>query len=389
MARPGISTRGARFSARLLACTALLAALLSSASCGGGGGEPAPAFDEGLLQEMRQAVQESMDAQGIPGVVVGVKAPGRGEWAEAFGEADVESGIAMTTADRFRIASNTKTFVATLVLQLADEGRLSLDDPLEEYIPGVPYGEEITVRSILNMTAGIYSFSEDEAFLAEFTADPLMEMEPMDGVDIALTHPPDFAPGEGWHYSDTNYEILGIIAELVTGNSIEDEIRERIIEPLGLAHTSFPTTPDMPTGSAQGYVMSDTGELRDYTRSSPSVSWAGGAMISDLEDLEVWVKALANGDLLSEEMHAEQLAWVDMPGQEKVDGKYGLGIMSLLGFQGHNGAIFGYNSTMLYLPEEDATIVILANMGTNSSGETMPIFAALARLLFPGKTSGL
>ncbi len=371
---------------RLLASIALLIAAFSSTSCGGDT-EPAPAFDEDLQQQMQLAVEDAMAKDDIPGVIVSVHIPGRGEWTAAVGEADIASGRAITADDKVRIASNTKTFTATLVLQLADEGKLSLDDPLEDFIPGVPYGNEITVRNLLDMTAGIFSFSEDEAFLAEFTADPLMEMEPMDGVNIALTHPPDFAPGEGWHYSDTNYEILGIIVEQVTGNAIEHEVHERIIEPLGLEHTSFPTTPDMPSESSRGYVLSEGGELQDYTLSSPAVPWAGGAMISNLGDLEIWVKALATGELLSDEMHAEQLTWVDMPGLENVEGKYGLGILSLHGFQGHNGAIFGYNSIMLYLPEADATMVILANKGDNSSQETIPIFAALAGLLFPEQMS--
>ncbi len=359
--------------------------VLTISSCGGEPEPAAPAFDEDLQEQMRQVVEASMAQQDIPGVIVGVWIPGQGEWVAAFGEADIETGRAMTTTDKVRIASNTKTFVATLVLQLADEGALSLDDPLEKYIPGVTYGNEITVRNLLNMTSGIFSFSEDEDFLAAFTADPLMQLTPEEEVEIALGHPPNFAPGEDWEYSDTNYEILGIIVEEVTGNAIEDEMRERIIEPLGLESTSFPTTPDMPPSHARGYVLSDAGELQDYTRSSPSVPWAGGAMISDLEDLRVWVKTLATGELLSEEMHSQQLEWVQMPGMENIDGKYGLGIMSLAGFQGHDGAIFGYNSIMLYVPEEDATIVILANKSTNFSQETIPIFSGLAELLFPGR----
>jgi D-alanyl-D-alanine carboxypeptidase len=306
-----------------------------------------------------------------------------GEWVVAMGEADITSGSAIRADDKVRIASNTKTFTATMVLQLADEGRLSLGDPLEKYITGVPYGNEITVRQLLDMTAGIFSFSEDEVFLEAFTADPLMEMTPRESLDIALTHPPDFPPGQGWHYSDTNYEILGMIVEQITGNAIEDEVQARIIGPLGLSNTSFPTTPDMPDGHARGYVLEDGGELADYTLVSPSVPWAGGAMISNLEDLKVWAKALSTGELLSPEMHTEQLEWVKIPELENVDGSYGLGIMGLGGFQGHNGAIFGYNSTVLYLPEDDATIVVLVNKSTNSSQESMLIFLGIAKLIFP------
>ncbi len=355
--------------------------VLPLASCGEE--EPPPAFSEDQQQAMRDLVEDVMAHQSVPGAVVGVWVPGKGEWVEAFGEADVEAGTEMAVGDKVRIASNTKTFTATLILLLAEEGLLALDDPLEKYVRSVPYGDQITIRNLLDMTSGIFSFSEDEAFLEEFTADPLMEMAPQDSLDIALSHPPDFAPGQGWHYSDTNYELLGMIAEEVTGNDVEHEIEERIIVPLGLENTSFPTTPDMPEGHAKGYVLASGGQLENYTRVSPSVPWAGGAMISNLEDLKDWVEALAGGELLSDEMHGEQLDWVNIPELSNVDGKYGLGIMSLGGFRGHNGAIFGYNSTMMHLPENGATIVVLTNKSDNSSQESMLIFIGLAELLFP------
>jgi len=351
------------------------------------GDKSSPAFEQDLQRQMQQIVERAMAQQNIPGVVVGVWVPGRGEWVTAVGNADIETGRQMGTADKVRIASNTKTFVATLMLLLADEGKISLDDALEKYLSGVPNGDRMTLRHLLNMTSGIFSFTEDQTFMEEFTADPLMDITPWEELDIALSHPPDFPPGEGWHYSDTNYEILGIIAEQVTGNPIEVEIQRRVIEPLGLTGTSFPTTPDMPEGSAKGYVLSEGGELMDYTRVNPAVPWAGGAMISNLEDLKVWAKALATGELLSQQMHRQQLQWVAMPGAEKVGGKYGLGIMSMAGLLGHNGAIFGYNSVVMYLPEADATIVVLANKSTNSSEETMDIFFEIARLLFPERFS--
>ena len=367
---------------RIMVCALLFFLAMPLVSCGGEP-EPAPAFSEDMQAQMRAVVENIMEQASIPGAVVGVWVPDMGEWVATFGQADIVTGREMAVEDKVRIASNTKTFTATLVLLLAEEGLLGLDDHLEKYIQGVPYGDEITIRQLLNMTAGIYSFSEDEGFLEAFTADPLMEMTPQESLDIALSHPPDFPPGQGWHYSDTNYEILGMIAEQVTGNDIEDEIRTRIIEPLGLSSTSFPITPDMPEGHSKGYVLQRDGEMMDYTRVSPSVPWAGGAMISNLEDLRIWAKALATGELLTDEMHAEQLDWVEVPELANVEGKYGLGIMSLAGFQGHNGAIFGYNSTVLYLPEDDATIVVLANKSTNSSQESMLFFIGIAQLLFP------
>ena len=367
---------------RLVVFLVLIPLVICLSSCGG---ETSPAFDDDLQQQMQQIVEQVMAEDNIPGVIVGVWVPDRGEWVTAVGEADIETGREISTEDKVRIASNTKPFTAVLILQLVDEGELDLYDTLEEYISGVPNGDIITIRQLLNMTAGIFSFTEDEAFSEEFTADPLMDITPQEELDIALSYPPDFAPGEDWHYSDTNYEILGMIAEQVTGNPIEEEIERRIIEPLGLTSTSFPTTPNMPEGSAKGYVLSEDGELMDYTEVNPAVPWAAGAMISDLEDLKVWAKALATGELISEEMHAQQLQWVAVPGAERIDGKYGLGIVSFAGFQGHHGAIFGYNSFFLYLPEADATIVVLTNLSTNFSEESTTIAHGILKLLFPEK----
>ena len=216
---------------RLVVFLVLIPLVICLSSCGG---ETSPAFDDDLQQQMQQIVEQVMAEDNIPGVIVGVWVPDRGEWVTAVGEADIETGREISTEDKVRIASNTKPFTAVLILQLVDEGELDLYDTLEEYISGVPNGDIITIRQLLNMTAGIFSFTEDEAFSEEFTADPLMDITPQEELDIALSYPPDFAPGEDWHYSDTNYEILGMIAEQVTGNPIEEEIERRIIEPLGL-----------------------------------------------------------------------------------------------------------------------------------------------------------
>lgn len=338
-----------------------------------------PSFSSETQSEMEKAVSETISAEDIPGVIAGVWIPGEGEWVEAAGEADIETKEKIRSSDRVRIASNTKPFTATVILQLAEEGKLSLDDKLEEYVPGFQYGDEITIRQVCNMTGGIYSFTEDEGFQSDFENDPLMEITPQQEVDIAMKHEPYFPPGEGWYYSDTDYIILGMIIEEVTGNEASYEITERIIKPLGLKNTSLPDSPEIYGDHSRGYVYKGD-QLDDFTNLNPSVAWTAGGMISNLQDMRVWARALAEGELLSDEMHAEQLTWVDT-GTSSM--KYGLGVVNIDGFIGHHGAIFGYNSIFLYQPAKKATIVIFANKSTNDSGEASDICMRLMKILFP------
>ena len=171
-----------------------------------------------------------------------------------------------------------------------------------------------------------------------------------------------------------------MIIEKVTGNRAGNEITRRIIEPLGLENTLFPRTPGIPGQHSHGYIDREGEGLVDYTEVNPDIPWTAGAMISNLYDMKTWAKALAEGKLVSKEMHEQQFGWVDMGGGA---GKYGLGVTNIHGFIGHHGAIFGFNSVFFYLPEEDATIVVFVNKSVNESNESSKIFVELAKIVFP------
>ena len=219
----------------------LTAAALACSSCGTQESEPETVFSLSpeLQQELEEILDDVMSENGIPGAVIGVWVPGEGSWVEAKGLADVQTGEAMDTADKVRIGSITKTFNATVILQLVDEGRIGLDDPLRDYAPEVPGSEEITVRMLLDHTSGLFDYTSDEDFQEAVDAEPLRKWQPQELVDFAISHEPYFAPGEEWHYSNTNYILLGMIVEEVTGNLVGDEMRTRIYERLGLSNTSF------------------------------------------------------------------------------------------------------------------------------------------------------
>ncbi|MFI6007869.1 serine hydrolase domain-containing protein [Streptomyces sp. NPDC051243] len=220
------------------------------------------------------------------------------------GVADVRSGAPIRRDSRFRIGSMTKPFVATVMLQLVGERRVVLDDPVERYLPGVVRGHGndgrvITVRQLLQHTSGVPDVL-DHLGPAEILKDPLAHHDARDLVDIALAHPPTFEPGTGWRYSNTGYLLAGLIIEKVTGHTYGEEIRRRIITPLGLRETYVPgDDPAIPGPHPRGYVRPGAdAPLMDITAVNPSVAGASGEMISSGTDLNRFLDALVRGELL-------------------------------------------------------------------------------------------
>ena len=205
--------------------------------------------------------------------------------------------------DRFRIGSVTKTLVATVALQLVDEGRISLDDPVDEWLPSlVPGGRAITVRQLLSHRSGLFDYVEDAKVFAPYNQDPAYAWNPRRLVEIAVSHPAPFAPGERFAYSSTNYLLLGLIVEAATGAPLEQQLRERIFEPLGLRKTTFaprfvtdPYIHGHRSPSHQGVI---TGPPVDTHLEAASWTWAAGAIVSNAYDLRRFFALLLQGRLL-------------------------------------------------------------------------------------------
>lgn len=315
-------------------------------------------------------VQQGMAQQRVPGVIAGVWTP-QGAWRTAVGIADLRTAEPMMLDGHVRIASVSKTFVATVLLQLIAEGKATLEDTLEAYVPGVPNGERITLRHLLGMTGGLFNYVNDPKFEAAYTTDPLSPFSHAQFLQLLQRNPPVFAPGEGAEYSDSNYYLLGLVIERLTGRSAAAEIEARIVQPLGLRGTSLPATPAMPAPAPRGYAADPgSADLRDLTESSAEIPWTAGAMISTLDDLRIWAPALATGALLTPAMQQERLRGVPLVSSSGRTFAYGLGIMTSDGWSGHAGAIFGYSTWMLHHPGRGATVIVLANRG-----ETMQEFA--------------
>jgi D-alanyl-D-alanine carboxypeptidase len=309
------------------------------------------------------ATRKAMDAAvkaGVPGVTAQVKDE-HGTWKATSGVGNLHTGQPRSPHDHYRVASLTKTFVATVLLQLEAEGELSLDDTVDEWLPGVVRGNghdgrRITLRQLINHTSGIFNYDDDKMFVRKYMLKDGFFKNRYDTatldqlVKYAMANKRYFAPGTDWKYSNTNYALAAMVIEKATGNpyGYGDEIRRRIIEPLGLHATSVPgTNPTVPQPSSRAYAKlaeSTTGPTYDTTELNPTLAGGSGSMISDSADLNRFYSALLRGKLLPKAQLAEMKTTVkddDLPGVG-----YGLGLAERklscgVVVWGHHGELFG------------------------------------------------
>lgn len=327
----------------------------------------AKSVDDALAQRLDAAIKQAMTTTGVPGAIVGIWGPD-GDYVRAFGVADKSTRAPMKTDFYSRIGSVTKTFTVTAVLQLADEGKLGLDDPVAEYVPGVPLGDRITLRQLARMQSGLFNYSASPEFQKAMFADPRRAFTPRELLSYALAEPNQFPPGERFDYCNTNTILLGLVVQKVSGEPLNSYVHDKILAPLGMSHTSFPTTNAFPDPHAQGYtVQTADGKEATATDWDPSWGWAAGAMISTLDDMRIWAVALATGKLLTPQMQEQRLQTVGSPGMPPQDG-YGLGIFNLGGWIGHNGSLPGYQTVVVHLPQKQTSLVIMTNTDIEYQG---------------------
>jgi D-alanyl-D-alanine carboxypeptidase len=302
-----------------------------------------------------RALQQALDsitAAGAPGVIAEVRDVKQGVWSGSSGTADLDHQRPLSVHGRFRAGSVTKSFVATTVLQLVAGKKVDLDTTVENYLPGiVPNGKNITVRMLLNHRSGLFNYTEalwpggfKEMYGTRFktwTNEQLLK--------VAFDHGPYFAPNAAGRYSNTNYILLGMLIEKVTGHTAESEMTQRILKPLGMHHTSFPdTSPVIPGPHAHGYMHLDgpASPYVDFTANN--MTWAGtaGEIISTTTDLNRYFKALLGGELLPQQLLRE----MQTSGDKLEDGDfYGLGMVRIQTpafgtVYGHTGGALGYNT---------------------------------------------
>jgi D-alanyl-D-alanine carboxypeptidase len=339
-----------------------LAGITQSCSAPSESADPFPAV---ALQAVLEAGLEEYDGIGVSASVL---VPGEGLWSGTSGISHGETAI--SPAMLFCISSITKTYTAASILQLVEEGTLSLSDSLHTWIPSYAnIDSTITIRQLLDHTSGVFDYYEHPAFFDSIMADPARVWTPEQTLMFVLE--PSFSPGSDWDYSNTNYILLGMIIKEATGSTVAEEFRSRFLTPLGLQETFMAVEEDLSGTVAHGWYDIDGDEILDDLIESISMNafmsmeWTAGAMFSSSRDLTRWAEALFSGEVVGQELLNEMLTFhsLSIPGSA-YDG-YGLGIGSLIvaGHQayGHGGESPGYRSLMVHLPESGVSISVLMN----------------------------
>jgi D-alanyl-D-alanine carboxypeptidase len=305
----------------------------------------------------------------VPAVSVAVNATGRPPVLAVSGTAERGGGAPVTVDAQFRVASITKLFVATVVLQLVQEGRLRLDDVLAGFVPAFPGTERITIRQLLNHTSGVPDYQRSAHFGQRLLHDRQRRWRTDDVLALVSGARPDFAPGTDYLYSNTGYVLLGQVIEAVTGASWAAEVRRRIIDPLRLRHTYVSGAEAVPGGVLPGYFdVDEDGDEENIETGGPwpsleTTEGPAGAVVSTAADLAVFGGALFRGRLLSPAMLRQAVA--EGPHHPRTS-NYGLGVEVLrpdyrTTVWGHGGFTPGFRSALWYVPRQDLLVVVLAN----------------------------
>ncbi len=327
-------------------------------------------FPSDVVTEIQAKMDDLTSTQLPPGMVVWIDTP-EYRFEGASGVANLKEGTAMTPSGAFRIGSITKMFTATVIIQLAEEGILSLDDPLSRWLPEVaeqlPNGDLITLRHLLTHTSGVFNIVEHEAYYADlFTEVEVDENAGVATLACVQRDPNDtlaryvygkdalFEPGAQWHYSNTNYTLLGMVVEKATAMPLAEAYRTRIYEPLGMTSTFLDCYEEALIDVVHGYMgFGDT--MTDVTELHESIGWSAGGLVSTAPDLVAFARGLFGGVLFDD---PESLVVMTTPAPGS---SYGLGITIQEEFMGHAGGIAGFRSVLKYAPALDSVVVMLYN----------------------------
>ncbi len=350
------------------------------------------------LRAKLQTTLDSLHRTGTaPGLSAGFSLSDGTSFGLASGMADTALKIPLKPSDRLLQGSVGKTYVAAVVLQLVHEGKIKLDEKVSTYLGHLPWysrlanGSDITVRHIMNHTSGVVRYEFKPEFTRDLTASPDKVWKPEELIAYLLDSPAPFGPGTGWEYSDSNYILLGMIIERVTGNKYYAEMQRRLLVPLGLRNT-VPSDSRTVPGLAQGYAGprnqfggADAMISNGRFAINPQFEWTGGGIASTTEDLARWAKLLYEGKAFDPSLMAQALDAV--PARLGRDVKYGLGVIvrpTALGTTyGHSGFFPGYLTEVMYFPEMKVAVAVQTNSSTGRSPAAALV--ALAQVIAASK----
>lgn len=339
--------------------------------------------NQALITQLKLAADSVIKNTPVPGLVALVVDHKRGiNWIYAAGVSNKETNAPMDVNHTFRIASNTKMFTGTVLLQLVGEGKVSLNDKVSKYLPQYPATNTITVAMLANMTSGLFDYFDDDRWVNGFKTTPLRIWAPAELVELSFSHPLLFTPGSQFKYTNTNTLLLGMIIEKVTGKKLETEINNRIVTPLLLKNTGFLASGTaLPGNHGRGYDFSDLGITGDVTESyDVSNAWAAGAVYSNPRDLQKIIESIVGGGLLPDSLQQRRLN--DDYNQIGPVQSYGLCMSKFGSFYGHNGVIWGYTSSMYYSPDKQCTVIIYYNLCQPSAYFPDSLFLRFMEILY-------
>ena len=319
-----------------------------------------------LLDEYAQAEFKIKEFNGT----MLVMQKGKVMYKKAFGMADKEWNIPNTVDTKYRIGSVTKQFTAACILQLAEQGKLNLDNTLVKYIPNYPKGDSITIHMLLNHTSGIVNYTA----LPEFWPKAILTLSTDSMIALFKNKPLDFSPGTKWNYSNSGFFLLGVIVEKASGKKFDEYLQEQIIKKIALKNTFMDNLDSVLAFRAKGYTKNRAGVWQHAMQISMEGPYSAGAMVSTVDDLYHWTKALHSNKVLLAASTQKMLT------PYKNNYGYGIGIDSLKKHKrvSHSGGIPGFASYLSYFPDDDVCVAIISNNGSNSSA----VGIALQSILF-------
>jgi D-alanyl-D-alanine carboxypeptidase len=321
-----------------------------------------PASKSEVARYAQQLLNDNYAADG-PGAAVLVAHGDEILFRGARGMANIQARTPLTADDMFEIGSITKQFSAAGLLKLVEAGKVSLDDPLSKFVKDYPNGDKITVLELLNHTSGVKDYTE---IPGRMDAPIRVDMTTAQLVDSFKHEKPEFAPGQEWRYDNSGYVLVGAVIEAASGLPWHVYLQQTLFTPLGLSHTHYGADPDVIARQAHGYTLSD-GKPAAAAQISMTQPHAAGALVSTVDDLLKWNRALHEGKVLKSAMYQRMIT----PVGKAIPQHYGFGIShaTLRGqdMLEHGGGIFGFRTDLLYLPDRQTTVVVLQN----SDGDTL------------------
>ena len=329
---------------------------------------------QNLEQQVDEILSEQYERQG-PGAAALIYKDGDVIYRKGFGYANIELDVKMKPEHVFEIGSITKQFTAIAILMLEEQGKLKVEDDITKFIPDYPSnGKSITIHQLLNHTSGIKSYTNMQSFQQKARTD----MTPSEIIDFVKNEPMDFDPGEQYLYNNSGYVILGHIIEVVTGTSYEEFVQKNFFDKLGMTNSYYGSHSKVIKNRAYGY--SDRGGYVNADYLSMTLPYAAGSLMSNVDDLLKWQKALNTYQLISKATYEKAINGSTLNNGEKIGYGYGLGAGTIQGSKSisHGGGIFGYTTQGIYLPEEDVFVSVLTNCDCTSPGSITNKIAAIA-----------